>query len=188
MQNGRVVHVADTSGRATPDDYRTWVATPHGRERLLAEVQRAIEHPRRSRGGPSVMYAQGALVAGIDDALAAVLARNPRWLGDDLASPPRPWVPAHLTVLARRVPGGATVPAKRWPYPAGIAQLNDGKAPHDRTRTLVCLDGAEVAPLFQKLRGVDAQNMGVDDGQRWNLSVQPAYPGYRQVGDPCPRV
>jgi hypothetical protein len=184
--DGRVVHVADTTASASPDDYRTWVATPHGRERLIAAIQKELARPAPSGRGPSVRLGEGRVVR-ISDALAAAL-RNPRWLGMDLASPVRPWVPQHLTVYASRA-SGSTQPAKRWPYAAGIGLRNDGAARKGgRSRTLLCLDGAEVAPLFQKLRGVDVTRVLVDDGQRWELEVDAAYPGQRLVGDPCPRV
>ncbi len=183
--DGRVVHVADTSANATPDDYRTWRATEHGRERLVAALHAELDRPAPSGHGPSSHYGQGHVVR-IGDAFAAAL-RNPRWLGADLAAPAGPWVPQHLTVYASRA-SGSTQAARRWPYAAAIGLRNDGVAlDHGRQRTLLCLDGAEVVPLFQKLRGVNARNMVVDDGQRWSLTVQPAYPGARPAGDPCPR-
>jgi len=184
--DGRVVHVADTSANATPDDYRTWRATAHGRERLVAALQKELDRPAPSGRGASAQYGEDRVVR-ISDALAAAL-RNPRWLGADLAAPAGPWVPDHLTVYASRA-SGSTQPARRWPYAAAIGLRNDGVAlDHGRQRTLLCLDGAEVAPLFQKLRGVNARNVLVDDGQRWTLAVHPAYPGNRPAGDPCPRA
>lgn len=184
--DGRVVYVTDTSTTATPDDYRTWVATPRGRDRLLAEVRREIErHVPHRDPEQTVGYGEGR-VANIGDRLVALL-RDPHWLGADLASPPAPWVPEHLTVYASRPPR-TTMPAKRWPYAVGIARRNDGTVLHlgSERRTLLCLDGAEVGPLFQKMRGVNTAHMLVDDGQRWELSIDAWLPGYRLYGDPCP--
>ena len=52
---------------------------------------------------------------------------------------------------------------------------------------MVCLAGEDVAPVFSLLTGVNAAHLGVDDGHAWELNMWPHYPGYRLVGDPCPR-
>jgi hypothetical protein len=113
------------------------------------------------------------------------------WLGDDIVEPERAWTPDSMTVLARSLEAGAGAdtgsPAVRWPLDRPLSALAVGTTidAQGQERSVVCLEGADVVPVFALLTGVNRASLRVDDGAAWELEVRPHMPGYRLVGDPC---
>jgi hypothetical protein len=117
---------------------------------------------------------------------------DPAWHRGHVVVAPRPWVPTLLGVLAQR-PGGqgspnTTEPFAPWPLRRGIRELSHGVAPnpYGEPEQQLCLYGREAARVFDLLEpGVNTAWLRVDDGRRWELTVEVVLPSYSTSRNPC---
>lgn len=114
------------------------------------------------------------------------------WLAGDIVEPEDLWIPDSMTLLAGHVSSRSGLPANApfaaWPLPESIDAMATRTTvnPYDEEELVICLTGEDVEPVFSLLTGVNHAYLRVDDGSRWELNVEPHYPGYRLITDPCP--
>jgi hypothetical protein len=169
----------DGGAGVSPTDRSAWLE-------VGADLVLSMDRLGRTEGYDREQQAQRAAFEAVIERL-----RDMSWLGEDIVVPEAAWVPDSMTVLAARHEGagpGAAGSAVPWPLALAIADLAQGTqvGPSGQQRLVVCLAGADVAPVFALLTGGNHAQFAVDDGDAWELDVIPHYPGYRLVSDPCP--
>lgn len=200
--DGTLVRVARTDIFAGPDDFTQWKLSDDGVNRLLAAID---ENPVIASGEYNVYYPQGvAFDVGLppselnahpdrdptttdwgDDIRALIdLLADPSWLGDGIIAGPEPWIPETLTLIA--APSISSSDTRSWPLDATISEMGIAGSGRYEGSTVVCLEGADVAPVWALLgNGVNNAHVGLDDGDVWDGTFRLNWPGYRLFGDPC---
>ena len=146
----------------------------------------------RSVGGSLPLWDDGTVHAGqpLWDLVDEVV--EPGWHAGHVVVPPRPWVPERLG-LSAGPPGGQGTPMTDepfapWPLERGIRELSHGTAPnpYGEPEEQLCLTGRQAAKVFDLLEpGVNTAWLRVDDGRRWEVSVNVVLPSYALLRNPC---
>lgn len=109
-----------------------------------------------------------------------------------LVSPPQPWVPRELGILAGPPSERSGMPPNRppyrpWPLSQSIRQLSTEMVPnaYDELEHSFCLTGDDAAAVFAMLTGVNHAYLRVDDGRRWELDVEVRLPTDDLPEGPC---
>jgi hypothetical protein len=202
LQDGTVVAVRDTSVHGGRDAMRRWSVTSSTVEEVVSLVLQpgALGEPEPpaalGAGAPAsaggTLFHDDCCVAELPPALATamvdLLTDQDRWT----ALPTR-YRPTRLSVRAR--PAGSSdraprdlAPAQPWPLGQRIDQLG-GEDTVDGAGEAVlqlCLDGQDAGAVWDLLvPGTNHAWLVVDDGDRWEVSLDLRWPGYRSSRDPC---